>query len=225
MNSQQNIENFAKKNLKKQKNKTQLRRKAEFVFKIREFIRILPYHILVMGSVFIVATIFDKYIEAFCFLTAFFSLRYKFPTTYHSDSIIVCMTLTISIFSFSIIICPPICMYFLYGILLAYLDCFLLWFVKDRKDHILQNKIINAQFYEVICELKEYKKIDIFKMNEQELRQFAQSHGLNETMCDTLVLRVIHNYRWVDIQKQLNFSKDGIRYHKEQIIEKLKIEL
>lgn len=205
--------------------KNKLKKKAEFIFKLREFVRILPYHILVMGSVFIVATIFGKYLEALCFLTAFFSLRYKFPTTYHSDSIIVCMTLTISIFSLSIIICPPIYTYVFFCILFAYLDCFILWFIKDRKDQILHNKILDAQLYEVMCELKEYKKIDLFKMNEQELRQFAQSRGLSETMCDTLVLKIIHNYRWVDIQKQLNFSKDGIRYHKEKIIEKLNIEL
>lgn len=205
--------------------KNNLKKKAEFVFKVREFIRILPYHILVMGSVFIVATIFGKYLESLCFLTAFFSLRYKFPTTYHSDSVIVCMTLTISIFSLSIVICPPIYTYVFFCILFAYLDCFILWFIKDRKDQILQNKILDAQLYEVMCELKEYKKIDLFKMSEQELRQFAQSRGLSETMCDTLVLKIIHNYRWVDIQKQLNFSKDGIRYHKEKIIEKLNIEL
>lgn len=205
--------------------KNNLKKKAEFVFKVREFIRILPYHILVMVSVFIVASIFSKYLEALCFLTAFFSLRYKFPTTYHSDSIIVCMTLTISIFSLSIIICPPIYTYVFFCILFAYLDCFILWFIKDRKDQISQNQILDAQLYEVMCELKEYKKIDLFKMSEQELRQFAQSRGLSETMCDTLVLKIIHNYRWVDIQKQLNFSKDGIRYHKEKIIEKLNIEL
>lgn len=205
--------------------KNNLKKKAEFVFKVREFIRILPYHILVMGSVFIVATIFGKYLEALCFLTAFFSLRYKFPTTYHSDSVIVCMTLTISIFSLSIVICPPIYTYVFFCILFAYLDCFILWFIKDHKDQKMHNKIIDLQLYEVMCELKEYKKIDLFKMTEQELRQFAQSRGLSETMCDTLVLKIIHNYRWVDIQKQLNFSKDGIRYHKEKIIEKLNIEL
>lgn len=205
--------------------KNNLKKKAEFVFKVREFIRILPYHILVMGSVFMVATIFGKYLEALCFLTAFFSLRYKFPTTYHSDSVIVCMTLTISIFSLSIVICPPIYTYVFFCILFAYLDCFILWFIKDRKDQILQNQILDAQLYETMCQLKEYKKIDLFRMNEQELREFAQSRGLSETMCDTLVLKIIHNYRWVDIQKQLNFSKDGIRYHKEKIIEKLNIEL
>ena len=111
-----------------------LKARAAIKYRIRHFIMALPYHFLVMGSVFLIATLFDKYIEAICFLIAFFSLRYKFPTTYHSDSIAVCMTLTISIFGVSIIICPPIYMYLLVSILFAYLDCFLLWFIKDRLD-------------------------------------------------------------------------------------------
>lgn len=208
-----------------QKKKDSIKKKAEIIFRIREFIRQIPYHLLVMGSVSVIAIIFNKYIEAVCFLISFFSLRYKFDTTYHSDSIVLCMVLTIGMFSLSIIICPPIYTYVFFCILFAYLDCFILWFIKDRKDQISQNQILDAQLYEVMCELKEYKKIDLFKMSEQELRQFAQSRGLSETMCDTLVLKIIHNYRWVDIQKQLNFSKDGIRYHKEKIIEKLNIEL
>lgn len=145
--------------------------KAELVYNIRHFIKTLPFHFLVMGSVFIVATIFDKYIEAVCFLTAFFSLRYKFPTTYHSDSIVVCMTCTISMFGLSIIICPPIYMYLLFSILFAYLDCFILWFIKDRQDllefkkHSESFKLETATKEQIInrCKMLNYKvdKIDL----------------------------------------------------------------
>lgn len=178
-----------------------------------------------MGSVFIVATIFNKYWEAICFLIAFFSLRYKFDTTYHSDSIVLCMTFTIGIFALSIILCPSIHTYIFGSILFAYLDCFALWFIQDRKEQIERNKYLDMQLYNVMCDLKEYQKIDLWKMNETELRQFAKSKGLSENICDTLVLKVIHNYRWVDIQRELNYTKDGIRYQKERIIEKLGINL
>lgn len=114
--------------------------RAEKLFKLRHFVRILPIHFLVMGSVFIVATIFNKYIEAVCFLTAFFLLRYTFPKTFHSDSLVVCMTFTITMFSLSIIICPPIYMYFFVSILFALFDSFLLWAIKDRKDLIEYKK-------------------------------------------------------------------------------------
>lgn len=206
-----------------QKNK--IRRKAQIIYSIREFIRLIPYHLLVMGSVFVVATIFSKYFEAICFLVAFFSLRYKFDTTYHSDSIVICMALTVSIFSISVIICPPIYMYILVSILCAYIDCLCLWFIQDWLNKIKENKILNTQLYETIMQLKHYKNIDLYKMSETELRQYAQSKGLSEVICDTLVLKIIHNYRWVDIQKERNYSKDGIRYHKKQIISKLNVDL
>lgn len=208
-----------------QEKKNNIRKKVEFIYGLRAFIRILPYHLLVMGSVFIVASLFNKYAEAVCFLIAFFSLRYKFDTTYHSDSIVICMTLTISIFSVSVVVCPPIYMYVLVSILCAYVDCLALWFIQDWLNKKQYNQTLDFEIYNLMCELKEYKKIDLYKMTETELRQFAQSKGLSESICDTLVLKIIHNYRWVDIQKELNFTKDGIRYHKERIIEKLGVDL
>lgn len=148
--------------------------KAEIIYDIKHFIMTLPFHFLVMGSVFIVATIFDKYIEAVCYLTAFFSLRYKFPTTYHSDSIVVCMACTISMFSLSIIICPPIYMYLLVSILFAYLCAFILWFIKDRQDLIEYKKYSESFKLETAtkeqivarCKMLRYKayKIDLAVM-------------------------------------------------------------
>ena len=62
-------------------------------------------------------------------------------------------------------------------------------------------------------------------MSEDELRTYATSKGLPEIMIDTLILKVLHNYRWVDIMTERNYSKTAIRYHKAQIIEKLDIKL
>ena len=62
-------------------------------------------------------------------------------------------------------------------------------------------------------------------MTEEELRNYAKSKHISENMIDTLVLRVIYNYKWVEIQQERNFTKDGIRYHKEQLNKKLNIKL
>lgn len=122
-------------------NKTNsIRRKAEFIYNLRYFINTLPYHFLVMGSVFIVSFIFGKWFEAVCFLTAFFSLRYKFETTYHCDSIVWCMVFTNLIFALSIILCPPIYMYIFASIIFAYLDCLILWLIQDRKERMFHVK-------------------------------------------------------------------------------------
>lgn len=105
---------------------------------------------------------------------------------------------------------------------------FISWvgFIKKTSDELevkcdeLENKIV-----QLITKLKEYKNIDLYKMTETELRQYAQSRGLSENICETLVLKVIQNYRWIDIEKERNFTKEGIRYHKERIIEVLGIDL
>ena len=140
--------------------------KARFIYALRQFIRTLPFHFLVMGSVFIIATIFDKYIEAVCYLIAFFSLRYTFPKTYHSDSIVICMSITIAMFSLSIAFCPPIYSYILISILLALTECFMLWFIKDRQDlkefknTYTSFKLETATEEQIInrCKLLHYKK-------------------------------------------------------------------
>ena len=128
-------------------------KRAKLIYNLRCFIKTLPFHFLVMGSVFVIALIFDKCFEAVSFLVSFFSLRYKFDTTYHSKSIVICMLCTISMFSLSIIICPPIYMYVLASIGFAYFDCWLLWFIQDRletKQDLCVLEIVNRQLEEKI---------------------------------------------------------------------------
>lgn len=67
--------------------------------------------------------------------------------------------------------------------------------------------------------------IDIYNMSEEELRNYAKSKGLSEMIIDTLILRVINNYKWVEIQKERNYTKEGIRYHKERICKMLDVKL
>lgn len=107
--------------------------KAKIVFKINNFIAILPYHILVMSGVAIISFIFNKWIEAILFLTAFFSLRYKFPTTFHSKSIVYCMLITNSMFMFSVVLCPYTNAYIFGVLVFAYLDTFILWFIQSKE--------------------------------------------------------------------------------------------
>ena len=145
--------------------------KAKLKYKFRMFLIMLPYHFLVMGSVFIVATIFNKYFEAVCFLTAFFSLRYKFETTYHSPNIVLCMTFTITMFTLSIIICPPIYMYLLVSVLFAYLDCFMLWFVQSHLDLIAFNRFLSIEAKQVrqqLDKLQQDRKIVLADLCAQE---------------------------------------------------------
>ena len=204
--------------------KNKLRTKAKILYAVRDFIHTLPYHLLVMGSVFVIAIIFKKYAEAICFLTAFFSLRYKFDTTYHSDNIVVCMTLTISMFCLSIVMCPPIYMYISLSILFAYLDCFMLWFIKDRLDKKEQNKYLQAKLDEVFSQLKEYRNIDLYKMSENDLRQYCASQQLSETQQDIVCMRVLQHLKISEICRYYNYGRSTIKYHIAEIKKKLKID-
>lgn len=143
------------------------RKRAEFVYKLRYLIKTLPYHFLVMSSVFIISAIFNKWIEAICFLTAFFSLRYKFETTYHCDSILWCMVFTNLIFAISIAICPPVYMYILGSLIFAYIDCLILWFIQDRKEAKFQAQKLAKTLAEVRAELDLY--LETTKQDPKEL--------------------------------------------------------
>lgn len=132
------------------------RKRAEFVYKLRYLIKTLPYHFLVMSSVFIISAIFNKWIEAICFLTAFFSLRYKFETTYHCDSMLWCMVFTNLIFAISIALCPPVYMYVFSSLIFAYVDCLILWLIQDRKETKFQAQKLCQTLHEVRQELDEY---------------------------------------------------------------------
>lgn len=188
--------------------KNNIRFKAELKFKIKEFIRTLPYHILVMGGVFLVATIFNKYIEANCFLVSFFSLRYKFKTTYHSDSIVICMIITNAMFALSIIICPFVYIYALASIFIAYLDCFLLWYIQDKLE----------------CQelLKQFTNKTIWNMSEDELSEYLRCKGIiNEKQ--EFVKLILKGWTYAQISSKLGYSVDTLKDWSPILKKKLKI--
>lgn len=171
--------------------------KAKIVYRFRSFLKTLPYHLIVMGSVLIVSIIFNKYVEALCFLTAFFSLRYKFDTTYHAKSIFICIPLTILIFTFSITICPPVCSYLLMSILFAYIDCLLLWLIQSRLDGL-----------EVI---KMYSHKTIWEMNEQELSEYLWAKNIRGDRLEFVVMVIIYNMKFEDIALKLKYSVETLK--------------
>lgn len=155
MNKRKNIRNFAVKRMKNRKvNLAKL--KARIKFEIKSFIAILPYHILVMSGVAIISFIFNKWLEALCFIIAFFSLRYKFQTTYHAKKILYCMLITNATFALSIVLCPSIYMYIFGGLLFAFADCLIMWYIQSRED-IKQDKECAEWFVkELTFQLRQY---------------------------------------------------------------------
>ena len=131
--------------------------KAKIIFKLKHFIATLPLHILVMSGVAIISYIFGKWLEAVCFLVAFFSLRYKFPTTYHAKRIVHCMLITNAMFAVSIILCPSIYMYIFGSLLFGYLDAYILWYVQNKAEIKQQKEIVEWFARELIVQITDAK--------------------------------------------------------------------
>ena len=171
------------------------------------------------------AIIFQKYIEAIMFFFSHWFIREQFPKQYHHIVPAICRTITACVMFFGISFVLPVEWSLLSAIPICYFISWIGFLKKERDEFEIKCEELDGEVAQLLYDLKRYKQIDVYRMTEEELRAFAKSKGLSETICDTLVLKVIHNYKWVEIQKELNFSKDGIRYHKEQIIKKLGVDL
>ena len=163
----------------------------------------------------------NKWAEAVTFFFCHWFIREQFPKRYDHVVAAICRTITACVMFFGVCFVLPFELSLLSAIPICYFISWIGFIKKTSDDFEIKCEQLETKIEQIIIELKQYKNIDLYKMSEDELRRYAQSRGLSEVICDTLVLRVTRHYRWVDIEIELNFSKDGIRYHKEQIIEKL----
>lgn len=167
------------------------------------------------------AFIFNKWAEAVTFFFCQWFIREQFPEQYHHIVAAICRNITAIVLFFGISFTLPFELSLLSAVPICYFTSWIGCIKVERDAFEIQTDELENKVARLIMNLKRYKQIDLYKMSEEELRQYAQSKGLSETICDTLILRIKHAYRWVDIERERNFSKEGIRYHKEQIIEKL----
>lgn len=197
------------------KNQNKLANRAELLLKIKTFCVIeLPIHILIMSCVFLVAFIFNKYIEAVTFLIAFFSLRYTYQITYHHEKPFVCIGITISMFTISISIMQPICFSLLSSILFAFFDTYLLFhleFVKRLKEFHADNSGFKV---ETCSESQLINACKILKYNEKKIelaKKFFIDKISNEDAWNYLL----------NTQKR-NIDLDTVRQYKYRMLKDLK---
>lgn len=168
-------------------------------------IRILTY-LFFIGVLFTYAWFIDRVIPAGGLLVAYTGLRWCFPTTWHAKTTLSCICYSIIIFCVFTTLCLPIGMSLLWSVVVAMILTYLLY------------------KYQKLCDMavaRATNKDELYAMSEEELRTFARSKGLSEMIVDTLVLKVIHNYKWIEIQEERNYTKEGIRYHKNRIFKVL----
>lgn len=188
-----------------------------------KYTRMIGLSAFIIVCIALMAFICNKWIEAFSLLVSFFTLRYKFNKTYHCSSTGSCTFLSIGIFWLAIPLEMRMEYSMLFGIIVAFTICYFCYFVQCHVDNINLISDKDLQISILCKDLKKYQEIDLYKMSEDDIRKYARSKGLSENIIDTLVLKIVYGYRWIDIMNERNYSKTAIRYHKQQIIEKLNI--
>lgn len=189
------------------------------------YARMFGLSAFIIGCIATMAFICNKWIEAFSLLVSFFALRYKFDKTYHCSSTGLCTFVSISIFWLAIPVEMRIEYSLFFGTIVAFIIGFICYLVQCYADNANLISDKDCQISALCKELKKYQAIDLYAMSEDDLRKYARSKGLSENIIDTLILKIVHGYRWIDIMNERNYSKTAIRYHKKQIIEKLSITL
>lgn len=176
----------------------------------------IAFEVVVNSIVLFVGYMADKLILTLLFYLPFHLLRYAVPKVYHARknkplvNLVKCIFYSGLCYFISIKLMLPIGVSIFSSVLAGIGINLTLYAIQDYSDlKTEQSK----------------QAINIYSMTEDELRAYAKSRGLSEMIIDTLVLRVVHNYRWVDIQNERNYSREGIKYHKKRICELLNVKI
>lgn len=124
------------------------------------------FNVLVFTGIGICAYLNQKYIECIVLLVAFLTLRYCFPTTYHSRSFWLCLVWSILIFVVTLPNVMPIQYSLLSGVILGCFVDFMLYKIQeyiDLKNFYIEHskfKLETATKEEIIelCKILHYKK-------------------------------------------------------------------
>ena len=191
--------------------------KAINKIKLKIFLIKCIFEIIVNGTILSIVFLSDRLFETLLFYICWFAFRKCVPKIFHVKrlrsplmNIVGCLFLSVFCFIIAMKLMLPIEISIFSSVLVGIFINYCLYKIEDY------------------IELKEQiaqKVKDIYSMNEEELRCYARKKHLSEMMIDTLVLKVIHNYKWVEIQQERNYSKTAIIYHKKQICKVLNIEL
>lgn len=101
-----------------------------FGVKLKLYARQLPVYILVLAIILPSVLITGKYIESVFQIIAFLILRYKFDTTYHAQSSIVCFFITITVGILAVILMFSLNSSLLSCLLMALFVTFVSWLVQ-----------------------------------------------------------------------------------------------
>jgi hypothetical protein len=186
--------------------------------RIKDFItEELWIYAIVFSVIALFSWIFDKWIEGVMFCIAHTVVRTLFDKQFHFNKTACCITLTLGVAWFGITSTFPLTISLLSSIPVSLIVSWLGFFVQDRVDYIglcekLQNK------------LDQLLTADIYRMTDNELRQYGASKHLSEIQQDILAMRVIEHLKISEICHYRNYGRTTIKYHIGEIERKLQID-
>lgn len=191
---------------------------------LRNFIKYqLLSYIIMLGSIALCSYLFNRWIEGTMFVIAHICIRNAFDKQFHFNKTAYCLSLTMAVIWFAIPITMPITTSLLSSVPIAFLICFFGFLAQDRIDVVRKNRDLTREIDSLISEINLYKKVDIYNMSEQELRQYGAKNQLSEVQQDLLCMRVLEHLKISEICKFHNYGRTTIKYHLGQIKRKLGI--
>ena len=187
------------------------------------FVEQLWQILIVFAFIFICAWLFDKYIEAILFCISHLVIRAIFEKQYHCSTTALCMMLTLTIAFFGIMYTFPLALSLLSTIPMCWFISLVGYMAQDRIDFKALSADLEQQLDSALKKIEEFSNIDIYKMTEDELRQFGASKGLSEVQIDVLTMRVIEHLKISEICKYKHYGRTTIKYHIAEIKKKLRL--
>lgn len=189
-------ERHAKKELLNSKKKTlSSEERAEMRLDIKLKLLSTTFNVLVFSGIGLCALLYGKYIECVVLLVAFISLRYCFPTTYHSKSFWMCLLWSIMIFVVALPNVLPIGYSLLCGVIVGCIVDFILYKIQefiDLKEFYIEHtsitlETITEEQITTICKTLHYKqqKIDlaikffVLKWSNRQVLEYMCQNRMN----------------------------------------------
>ena len=200
-------------------NKLEVKLKIEKLFK-----ETLWQYVIIIAILCLLGWLFDKPIETVMFCVAHIVIRKQFDKQYHCNTTAKCLSLTLTIALFGIAVCLPLSISLLSAIPLCFIIAAVGYVVQDRLDTVADLRMARIETDKLTATLKEYQHPDIYKMTEDELRQYGTSKQLSELQQDILVFRIKDHLLISEICEYKNYGRTTIKYHIAEIKKKLNIE-
>lgn len=170
------------------------------------------FNVLVFSGIGLCALLYGKYIECVILLVAFISLRYCFPTTYHSKNFWMCLLWSIMIFVVALPNVLPIGYSLLYGVIVGCIVDFILYKIQefiDLKEFYTEHtsftlETATEEQIVKLCKVLHYKKTKIDLAVKFFVEKLSNKQVL-EWMCDN----------------HLNVEYDTVRQYRYRILNDL----